>query len=1058
MNNYTIIHIHTMLSQATTVMDSVTSYEQYVDRAVECNMNAIAFTEHGNVLGHIKKKKYCNKSGIKYIHGVESYLFFENDYKRDYHILLLAKNYDGVLEINRLHNHMNAYKRGNGNNFYRRPRISFEQLKNTSENIIITTACLGGVLYPFENQGDLLLRNQNIFLDFLKSNKDRVFLEVQHHNIKEQIEYNKYLSRLSKETGIRLVAGTDTHSLNKEHEDGRRILQKSKGIHFDNEDGWDLTFKTYDELVYAYEQQNALDKTDIIKSIENTNVINNMIQDWDFDRSKKYPKLYDDSMGVLKKRIREGLEYRGHELNRDRKERIRLEVSGFKKQKSIDFLLLEDWIKQQARDNNIHYGVGRGSIGGSYLAYLLQIHDIDTLKYELIFERFMNPERQSEPDIDTDYYKDDIPKLKDILFSNDKFNCAEIITYNTIQTKGAIRDVGRAMEMDLGEVDYISKNIDEKESEFRNKYPELFKYVDLLSGTIVSIGSHPAAVVVTDREIYEELGTLTTSTSDYPIVQLDMKEVEYLKYIKLDLLKLNNIGVINKTYELIGKPRAKAEDLNLNDDNVFDDMIENGTTGVFQLESPMAYKYTKELIKKDFLKKLQEYTGDDSINRFDMSVVASSLIRPVADGYRDKFIKGEFADYGNKDLNNLLKESGGYLLWQEQIIFWLNKFCDYSLADADLIRRGFAKKTGTEQFIPDIKNGFINHMTREYGYSKDKVESLAEEFITSIINASEYLFNKSHNYEYGLISYHTAYLRYYYPLEFLTASLRVYRDNEEKVGKYISYAKSRGISIREIKFGKSKGEYFMDSSDNCIYQGIGSIKYLNSQVGDELYELSQNNTYNSFIELLYDLNNTSIQSNQIEILIRLEYFNQFGNDKKLLTVYKLFDTFNSRKQLNKETNRDLISILNKLGVSDDYIKAHSDETDKLYKNINFKEILLKVESKIPNSDFNVKEKIQAQLDYLTYINKRYDVDVNIWVVTEISSYKNPYMKVHNIRTGDNKLLKLFKYDINKNSARPKEGDFIKIDKTVWQRKNVKVGDKWVKSDQKQLVLKKYMVL
>jgi DNA polymerase III alpha subunit len=286
----------------------------------------------------------------------------------------------------------------------------------------------------------------------------------------------------------------------------------------------------------------------------------------------------------------------------------------------------------------------------------------------------------------------------------------------------------------------------------------------------------------------------------------------------------------------------------------------------------------------------------------------------------------------------------------------------------------------------------------------------------------------------------------------------MYQGELEKTTQITSELPYFDITVYPIQYGKSKGQYFMDKANNSIYKGIGSIKYLNTQVGNELYTLSQQTNHKSFINLLYDIEDTSVNSRQLEILIRLDYFSQFGNDKKLLVLYKYFSNLNSRKQLNKESNRDIISLIEKVGVTETFIADNSSQTKKLYKDINFKEILLKIETNIPNLSFGIKERLDAQLDYLTYINKQYDVDNRLWYVIDIADYKNPYVKLHNIRTGDEKSLKLFKYDIDKNVRRPVPKDIIMVDKAVWQRKNKKVNGEWVKSKDKQLVLKKYNII
>ena len=391
MKNYVIYHCHSDLSNATTTLDSVTKFKQYVDKAKECNMKAFAFSEHGNIFEWLHKKEYIESMGMKYIHGVEAYVTVSLSEKlRDnFHLGLYAKNYEGFKEINKLMSANNAFNRDDGH-FYYQPRITYEELKRTSDNVIITTACLGSILYSSQ---DSELKKD--FLQFLIANKYRSFLEIQHHNVSEQIEYNQLLHKISEKTGLKLIAGTDTHALNEDHVEGRSILQKAKNIHFENEDGWDLTFKTYDELVAAYELQNGLPEKVYMEAIDNTNIFADMIEEFEVDRSHKYPKLYDDSEQVFKEKIKAYIKDRGVEVTKEIKDRINHEFNTYKKNGAIDYLLLEEDIKKWCREQGYEYGYSRGSVSGSYIAYLLKITDMDSIKHNLNFERFMNPERVS---------------------------------------------------------------------------------------------------------------------------------------------------------------------------------------------------------------------------------------------------------------------------------------------------------------------------------------------------------------------------------------------------------------------------------------------------------------------------------------------------------------------------------------------------------------------------------------------------------------------------------------------------------------------------------------
>lgn len=583
-NNYTILHCHTMLSNATTTIDSVTTFQDYVDKAKECGMTALAISEHGSCFEWYHKKCAIEKAGMKYIHAVEAYVTETLDTKlRDnYHCLLIALNYNGVKEINALVS--GSFNRDDGHYYYS-PRITYNDLKHTSNNIIICTACLGGILH----KGNDNIRND--FIEFLIQNKHRCYLEIQHHLVDEQVIYNKKLIELSTKYNIPLVATTDTHSLNEKHKKGRSILQKSKSIYFEDEDGWDLTFKTYDELCLLFEKQ-GVDSSVYLQALENTNTIANMVQSFELDKSTKYPKIYDDSLNVFKQKINNAYKKNTYVKSRysfkQVKQVIHDEMDAYEKTKSIDFMLLQSYLREWESHNGIQCGYGRGSVSGSLIAYLLNVTQMDSLKFGLNFFRFMNPSRVTNCDIDTDYHSADREKVKYFLLHDhmnlDNIQCSEIITFNTIALKGAIRDVCRALDMPLDEVSKICDNVETNEENLRNQYPEVFEYVDIVNGTVVSIGSHPSGVLVTDRNIATDIGCCTLSTSKYPVSMLNMKELDALMYVKLDILGLDNLGVINETCKLLNIERLTPDNVDLEDENVWKSIRED-TTLIFQWES-----------------------------------------------------------------------------------------------------------------------------------------------------------------------------------------------------------------------------------------------------------------------------------------------------------------------------------------------------------------------------------------------------------------------------------------------------------------------------------------
>ena len=998
MSNYTVLHCHTELSNGTTNIDSVTKYEDYIKRASELGMKAIAITEHGNILSFLKKKECCEKYGLKYIHGIEAYLTETIDTKvRDnYHCCLYARNWEGVKELNKLIS--NSYNR-NDNHFYYTPRILIDDLFKTSDNIIVASACLGGVF----NKGNDEVKKR--MLDFFIKNKDRCFLEIQHHNVKDQIEYNKYLFKLSQEYGLKLVTNTDTHCLNKKHVKGRDILQRAKNIRFDNEDGWDLTFKSYDELIESYKQQNSLPMFVILEAMENTNRIADMIEEFTMDKSYKYPKLYDNSEDVLKQKINEGVIRTGIDklpnYETEYLPRIYSELETYKHNGAVDFLLLDENIKTWGREHDIYPGYSRGSCSGSLICYLLGITDVDSVLHKLNFERFMNTERVSLADIDTDWQPNQREAIKDYVYSMEGLYCADIITFNTVALKGSIRDCARALKIDLSIVNDICENINDDNIEsYREQYKELFEYVDIVNGTVVSIGTHPCGQVVSPIPLDENMGLLTLATCKNPVTMLNMKEIDSLNYVKLDILGLDNIQIINETCKLAGIERLTPQNVDDNDEAVWQSIKED-TLGIFQWDGSGSY-YIKDLFSDETIKRIKEVYPD--FRYIDLMACGNGAIRPAGASYRDELAQGIFRDNGHKALNDLLAPTLGYLVYQEQIIAFLNQFCGYTMGEADIVRRGFAKKTGTEQFIPQIKSGFIKTMKEKYEVEEEESEHIVESFIQVIEDASSYLFSLNHSLPYSYIGYICGYLRYYYPLEFMTVVLNVCKDDAEKTNKAIDYVKKHDMVIKPPKFRYSRAEYFMDKETNSIYKGMASIKYMNAQVSEELYKL-KDNQYNNFMDLLIDVyDKTSINSRQLSILIAIDFFEEFGKSQMLLDIVKLYENIMSKKIKSKkgEVSFNKVDLPYPQEIIEKYATEKSKEDKyKQYKVENALGLCYELMNDIPNMEMSSIDKIRINLDAMGECNYYFE-DYNpttCIVVDVITKFKTKKAWLFSIASG-----------------------------------------------------------
>lgn len=1055
--NYCPFHVHSELSSGTTNIDSITNYKDYINRAKELGMKAFGFSEHGNVFSWLHKKEYAEQCGIKYLHCVEAYITesLSQKIRDNYHCVLIARNYDGVLELNQLVS--DSYNRQDGH-FYYMPRILYDDLERTSSNIIISTACLGGILH----KGNDGIKSK--FIQFLKANRDRCFLEIQHHVEDKQKTYNKFLYELSKEIGVPLIAGTDTHALNEEHLMGRSILQKAKGVFFDDEESWDLVFKSYDELVCSYEQQGALPMDVVKEAIHNTNVLADMVENFEIDRSYKYPHLWEKPMETFQNKIMDGIKRRGVDKYPNYQEyinRIKHELQAYEHNGAIDFMLLMEDIISWCLANEIMVGYGRGSVNGSVIAWLLGITEMDSIKHNLNFERFMNTERVSLSDIDTDFPPSRIEEVKQYIFSKTGLYCCDIVTFNTVADKGAIRDVGRALEIPLSEVAAICDSVDNEDlyRKNREKYKELFKYVDLVKGTIVSVGSHPCGCVVAPFSITDRFGTFTTSTSNYPISQINMKEIDSLNYVKLDLLRLDTIELINDTCKLACIERLTPDNVDIADVKVWE-AIREDTTQIFQWEGNTGDSYIKKLLSDENIRKFQEV--NEKVDRMTLLSIGNSAIRPAGASYREDLASGVVRKTGSKPIDEFLSNTFGYLVFQEQIISFLHQYCGFTMGEADIVRRGFAKKTGTDKYIPIIKNGgyltdksdhyikgYIATMKEVYNIDESKSEGDIIAFIQVIEDASSYLFSLNHSQPYSYEGYVSGYLRTYYPLEFLTTALNINKDKEEKTIALTNYAKKIGILIKSPKFRYSKAEYFCDKQNRCIYKGIGSIKYMNKNVANELYSL-KNNHYKNFIEVLVDLMETSINSRQLEILIKLDFFSEFGGIEYLLACNTLFDKFYGKKQIKKEKAFEQ-------GWDFDVVRKYaSKETPKMFTGLDSIGMINELISHIPNEKTSVKTRIAYQLENLGYIDiidKKY---AGYCVVTDLNVDYSPKLKLYALANGNTIPVKIDKKTFATKQVR--RGDIIKVENQYRKNKMKKVDGRWIETDEKEWWLTEYKLI
>lgn len=1031
-NNYTCYHLHTEDS----LLDSCTNYKLYIDKAVELGQNAIGFSEHGNCYNWIEKKMYANSKGLKFIYECEVYLTeklsLEDDVRiRDnYHTILVAKNEDGRKELNTLIDLSTQ-----PDHFYYKPRITFDEFFAISDNIIKISACLASPLSKYPSKEDA---DRNVYERLLKSYD---YYEVQPHiNSIEQIKYNQMLLKASKQYNIPLIAGTDTHSLNQYKAECRAILQKGKNIEFSNEDEYDLTYKSYDELVEMFRQQGSLPMEEVLQAIENTNVMADSVEDFELDTSFKYPRVENEEK-ELKERInrmyKEKIDKGIIKPDPRYKEMVKEEMRVFKKIDMVGFMLFMSKITCWCWDNDIPLGFCRGSVGGSMIAYLTDIIDVNPLTWGTMFSRFANEDRKEIGDIDLDISPTQRQLVYDHIIEEyglDK--TAYVLAIGTIAEKGAIDDIARA----LGYIWADNHNINRKDAasdknnpyslamaskikeeyeadpeETKKKYPELFYYFDGLVGTAVSQSMHPAGIIVSPLSLPDNYGTFWNDGKR--ILSINMEEIHEVSLVKYDLLGLKNIEIIKDCCKLAGIKYPKSHEINWEDKKVWEH-ITDSPVGIFQFESKFAYESMKKM-------------GCICVN--DLSLVNAS-IRPSGESYRDRLLAREWNKNPSEIIDKLLEPNHGFLVFQEDTIKFLTEICGLQGSDADNIRRaiGRKQKDRLEAALPSILEGYCNKSNKP----RREAEAEAKEFLQIIEDSANYQFGYNHSTGYSMIGYMCGYLRYYYPTEFITSYLNN-ANNDDDINDGTALAKTMGIKIIPIKFRHSLAKYSCDASTKSIYKGIESIKFCNEQIANELYEL-RDKEYNSFIDVLVDIQNTTVNSRQLDILIKLNFFEEFGNPNYLLKIVEWFNNIYDKKQFRKDK-------LNQLGIDFDLAAKYAEKvTEKTVSGINTYGLLNEIVNCLSYITTSTKDYLIYEsecLGYVTYNDE--SIDNHLFFIINIDIGKSlSRVYVHEIKSGKDRELKIWTNAMIKNPISKNSILFInKVDKKNKRRASGEINEK-----------------
>ena len=1111
---------------------------------------AICFTEHGNTYNNIEKKMYANSKGLKYLHGVEVYLtaHLEPKQRDNYHTILIAKNFEGVKEINTL-----IYLSTQPDHMYYKPRITFEEFFNISDNVIKISACLASPLSKYPSSANdiykrieennsrrkeeiLLAENKKLDenkekewiesfdeLDYYdrpwaqrctpheaymeeinieiksinriydeyndklqteiltaKENYEKLLTTYDYYEIQphvkslDQIRYNQMLYEAAKKYNKPLIAGTDTHSINSYKAECRSILQKAKHIEFSNEDEFDLTYKSYDELVEMFRQQSSLPMDVILEAIENTNRMADSVTDYELDTAFKYPILYDNEEEVFIDRI-----YRMYHEKLDKgiiqpdpryEENIKEELRVFKKIGMIGFMLFMSELVCWCWDNGIPVGFCRGSVGGSTIAYLTDIIDVNPIVWNTVFSRFANEDRKEIGDIDLDI----APSQRHLVYEHiiEKFGAdktAYVLAIGTISDKGTIDEIGRALNLPLSEVkeikakyslytdsiaecrDKIKKidSIDDHDEdtklakeleevlnklEFNQKslkdlkekeYPNLFYYFDGLVGTAVSQSMHPAGIIVSPVTLPDNYGTFW-SKDGKRILSINMEEIHEVSLVKYDLLGLKNIEIIKDTCELAHIPYPKSHTVNWNDEQVWEH-IADSPVGIFQFESKFAY---------DSMKKFECHCVND------LSLVNAS-IRPSGESYRDRLLAHEPNKNPSELIDKLLEDNHGYLVFQEDVIAFLQKICGLSGSDADNVRRAIGRKQldRLQAALPSILEGYCSKSNKPRVIAEEE----AKTFLQIIENASSYMFGFNHSTGYSMIGYMCAYLRYYYPREFITAYLNN-ANNEDDIKLGTELAKQLCITIHSIKFRHSTAKYSCD--ENGIYKGISSVKFLNDDAADDLYSI-KDEQFETITDLLARISQLRIDSRKLDILIKLDFFEEFGSINYLLKCNELFAKYYGKKQFKKD--KALAD-----GLDFDLIrKCSRKETQKTFMELDSISFLKELLKNIPNKPTDLKTKIAYQIENLGYVdivNKKY---AGYCVALDLNVDYSPRIKLYALANGNTIPVKVSKKVFKENPIR--RGDIVQVKSQYKKPKMKKIDDEWVETKEQEWWISEYKI-
>lgn len=890
------LHNHTEYS----LLDGSARIKDLIARAKELGMDSIAITDHGAAYGIIDFYKEAVAQGIKPILGAEVYVAKRTLYDKQpnidssyYHLVLLVKNMKGYKNLIKL------VSKGFIDGFYYKPRVDHDTIKQYSEGLIALSACLAGEVQSYITDGDMK-KARSTALFYKDIFKDDYYLELQDHGIEEQKKVNLELKKMSTELSIPLVCTNDIHYIKKEDAKAHEVLLCIQtGKTMDDQDR--MRFKTEEFYLKSPYEMATLFK-DVPEALLNTHKIAEKCN-LELDFTKTHLPKYDvpdmmDSSEYLRKLCNDGLSTRYNAARPELKERLDYELQVIEQMGYVDyFLIVWDFIKF-ARDHDIMTGPGRGSAAGSIVAYCLGITRIDPIKYNLLFERFLNPERISMPDIDSDFCYERRQEVIDYVVQKyGKDRVAQIITFGTMAARAAIRDVGRAINLSYGEVDIIAKmipfeigmTIDKAmniNGELKRVYDEddrVKQLIDIsktLEGLPRHSSTHAAGVVIAAAPVDEYVPL--SKNEDTIVTQFPMGTLEEMGLLKMDFLGLRTLTVLRDALELIKEDKGIEIDLDsmaYDDPNVFKMITDGNTQGVFQLESQGMTQFMKEL-KPDC---------------FEDIIAGISLFRPGPMAEIPRYIENKNTpdkiSYKTPLLKPILDVTYGCMVYQEQVMQIVRDLAGYSLGRSDLVRRAMSKKK--HKVMEEERKNFIHGILDEDGniivpgaVRNGVDEKAANEIFDQMMDFASYAFNKSHAAAYAVIGYETAYLKQYHPVEFFAAMLTSVMGNNDKIAFYIDCCKKMGIEVLPPDINESSITFTV--SENKIRFGMAAVKNASrAAIASIINVRNEKGSFVSFTDFCHKAGDGEINKKAVESLIKSGAFDSLGNHRsQILAIFE----------------------------------------------------------------------------------------------------------------------------------------------------------------------------